>query len=77
MDHAVVLVKRLQVDYLVDAKAGLFQLFRFLPGYPSDERTMLFIKSWVERKKAPPVFARRSWKPLRLMLETLEQKTLV
>ena len=46
-------------------------------GYPSDERTMLFIKSWVERKKAPPVFARRSWKPLRLMLETLEQKTLV
>ncbi len=46
-------------------------------GYPSDERTMLFIKDWVGRKKCPPAFARKSWKPLRLMLEEMEQRTLI
>ncbi|MEO9364113.1 MAG: ribonuclease HII [Nitrososphaera sp.] len=45
-------------------------------GYPSDERTMLFIRNWVETKKAPPAFARKSWKPLRIMLEGMEQRTL-
>jgi ribonuclease HII len=46
-------------------------------GYPSDEKTMLFIRNWVARKKSAPVFARKSWKPMRLMLEELEQRTLV
>lgn len=46
-------------------------------GYPSDEKTMLFIRNWVARKKNAPVFARKSWKPMRLMLEELEQRTLV
>lgn len=46
-------------------------------GYPSDEKTMLFIRNWVARKKSPPVFARKSWKPMRLLLEELEQRTLV
>jgi ribonuclease HII len=45
-------------------------------GYPSDERTMLFIRNWVELKKTPPAFARKSWKPLRTMLEGMEQRTL-
>jgi ribonuclease HII len=45
-------------------------------GYPSDEKTMLFIRNWVELKKTPPEFARKSWKPLRIMLEGMEQKTL-
>lgn len=44
-------------------------------GYPSDEKTMLFIRNWVERKKCAPVFARKSWKPMRLLLEGLEQRT--
>lgn len=46
-------------------------------GYPSDEKTMLFIRNWVVRKKCAPVFARKSWKPMRLLLEELEQRTLV
>jgi ribonuclease HII len=46
-------------------------------GYPSDEKTMLFIRNWVVRKKSAPVFARKSWKPMRLLLEELEQRTLV
>lgn len=46
-------------------------------GYPSDERTMLFIRNWVDRKKCPPAFARKSWKPLRLMLAEIEQRTLI
>jgi ribonuclease HII len=45
-------------------------------GYPSDEKTMLFIRNWVEEKKVPPAFARKSWKPLRIMLEGMEQRTL-
>lgn len=46
-------------------------------GYPSDEKTMLFIRNWVTHKKCAPVFARKSWKPMRLLLEELEQRTLV
>jgi ribonuclease HII len=45
-------------------------------GYPSDEKTMLFIRNWVMKKKSPPEFARRSWKPLREMLEGMEQTKL-
>jgi ribonuclease HII len=46
-------------------------------GYPSDEKTMLFIRNWVTRKKCAPVFARKSWKPMRLLLGELEQRTLI
>jgi ribonuclease HII len=46
-------------------------------GYPSDERTMLFIRNWLDAKKKPPAFARKSWKPLRLMLAEIEQRTLI
>ncbi|MEO9294826.1 MAG: ribonuclease HII [Nitrososphaera sp.] len=46
-------------------------------GYPSDERTMLFIRNWVDSKKRPPAFARKSWKPLRLMMAECEQRTLI
>ncbi len=45
-------------------------------GYPSDETTMDFIKSWVELNGAAPEFARRSWKPLRALLEQRAQRIL-
>jgi ribonuclease HII len=38
-------------------------------GYPSDRKTMFFIKNWVRRYKSAPYFARRSWKPVRIMLD--------
>lgn len=38
-------------------------------GYPSDRRTMRFVRRWVRRNSKAPGFARRSWKPLREMLE--------
>jgi ribonuclease HII len=38
-------------------------------GYPSDKKTMIFIKNWVTRYKSAPTFARKSWKPVRIMLE--------
>jgi ribonuclease HII len=38
-------------------------------GYPSDKKTMFFIKKWVTRYKAAPHFARKSWRPLRIMLK--------
>jgi ribonuclease HII len=42
-------------------------------GYPSDDRTMRFIRRYVAKNGAPPEFARKSWKPLRLMLEQMVQ----
>jgi ribonuclease HII len=43
-------------------------------GYPSDEQTMRFIRRWVKKNGAAPEFARKSWKPLRLMLEQMAQR---
>ena len=37
-------------------------------GYPSDEKTMYFIREWVKKYKNAPGFARKSWRPLRTML---------
>jgi ribonuclease HII len=40
-------------------------------GYPSDERTMRFIQDWVARNGSAPEFTRKSWKPLRMMLDEI------
>jgi ribonuclease HII len=45
-------------------------------GYPSDEQTMRFIRRWVSKNGAAPEFARKSWKPLKLMLEQMAQRRL-
>jgi ribonuclease HII len=45
-------------------------------GYPSDITTMGFIRSWVQKNGVPPEFARKSWKPLRAMIDQLAQRTL-
>ena len=37
-------------------------------GYPSDEKTMYFIRKWVKKYKNAPSFARKSWRPLRTIL---------
>jgi ribonuclease HII len=42
-------------------------------GYPSDEKTMRFIRRWVAKNGDAPEFARKSWKPLRLMLDQVAQ----
>ena len=42
-------------------------------GYPADERTMRFIRRWVARNGTAPEFARKSWRPLRLLLEQTVQ----
>ena len=38
-------------------------------GYPSDRKTMKFIAKWVATHDCAPHFARKSWKPLRALLE--------
>ena len=40
-------------------------------GYPSDERTMRFIRDWVVKNGSAPEFTRKSWKPLRMMLDEI------
>jgi ribonuclease HII len=42
-------------------------------GYPSDWKTMLFIRGWVSKYKCAPHFARKSWSPLKKMLEEVTQ----
>lgn len=37
----------------------------FGSGYPSDPRTMAFVKNWIETKGSLPDFVRKSWKSLR------------
>jgi ribonuclease HII len=37
-------------------------------GYPSDSKTMGFIKKYIELNGAPPQFVRKSWKPVKFML---------
>ena len=45
-------------------------------GYPSDGITMEFIRKWVAANGEAPEFARKSWKPLRVILERNAQCTL-
>jgi ribonuclease HII len=40
-------------------------------GYPSDDKTMQFIRNWVSKHKCAPNFARKSWRPLKHMLAQL------
>jgi len=37
-------------------------------GYPSDSKTMQFVRNWITIHGKPPQFARTSWKPVRLLL---------
>lgn len=37
-------------------------------GYPSDPKTMKFIKEWVSQNRDVPVFVRKSWKPVKILL---------
>jgi ribonuclease HII len=46
-------------------------------GYPSDQKTMRFVRQWVLSRGSAPVFARRSWKPLRLLLDSMAQKKII
>lgn len=40
-------------------------------GYPSDPKTMGFIRKYIELHGIPPKFARKSWKPVRIMLNQM------
>jgi len=37
-------------------------------GYPSDSKTMKFIKEWISENGEAPVFVRKSWKPIKILL---------
>lgn len=38
-------------------------------GYPSDPKTMNFIKEWIVDNKKTPRFVRSSWKPVKLLIK--------
>jgi ribonuclease HII len=42
-------------------------------GYPSDKRTMRFVRTWVRTHGNAPKFARSSWRPLRELLNRYSQ----
>ena len=37
-------------------------------GYPSDSKTMQFVRDWIFTYKKPPQFVRASWKPVKILL---------
>lgn len=39
-------------------------------GYPSDERTIRFLREWIREKRSPPIFARLTWKTTKFILDT-------
>ena len=48
-------------------------------GYPADPKTVAFLKKWMEHSDSCPDFVRKSWKPVRKLLEmhNYRQKALV
>ena len=40
-------------------------------GYPSDSKTMKFIRRYIEMHRFPPQFVRKSWKPVKIMLNQM------
>lgn len=40
-------------------------------GYPSDVKTMNFIKNWIKQNGGVPRFVRTSWKPVKLLMRTV------
>jgi ribonuclease HII len=36
-------------------------------GYPSDKKTIKFVKEWFKQKNEIPPFARKSWKPAQMI----------
>ena len=40
-------------------------------GYPSDPKTMKFIKEWISQNDNVPIFVRKSWKPVKILLSAL------
>lgn len=40
-------------------------------GYPSDSKTMGFIRKYIELSGMPPQFVRKSWRPVKIMLNKM------
>ena len=40
-------------------------------GYPSDSKTMHFIKKWILEHNETPEFVRKSWKPVKIMMNQI------
>jgi len=40
-------------------------------GYPSDSKTMQFIKDWILDNNKTPEFVRKSWKPVKIMMNKI------
>jgi ribonuclease HII len=40
-------------------------------GYPSDSKTMQFIKDWILEHHKTPEFVRKSWKPVKIMMNKI------
>ena len=49
----------------------------FGTGYPSDERTIRFLKNWIKRNKEFPDFVRKSWVTAQFIKEEKEQSKLL
>lgn len=46
-------------------------------GYPSDKKTVKFIRSWIDEVGAPPPFVRSSWLPVKRLITERQQRQLI
>jgi ribonuclease HII len=46
-------------------------------GYPCDKKTMGFIVHWISNHHSAPPFVRKSWKPVRAILENRRRDVLL
>ena len=38
-------------------------------GYPSDEKTTLFLRNWIKKNKKAPIFARKTWETTKKIID--------
>jgi ribonuclease HII len=60
---AASIIAKVTRDREIQILEGIFQ--NIGSGYPSDKKTMYFIKNWIKEYKEFPNFVRKSWRPIR------------
>ncbi|KAA0002722.1 MAG: ribonuclease HII [Thermoplasmata archaeon] len=76
---AASIIAKVERDAEMEKIANMLQKKLDIPigsGYPSDEKTRLFIKKWIEKFGDVPPYTRRSWKTVKKLTAEVKQKKL-
>jgi len=76
---AASIIAKVQRDSALEAVARELEPHLDIPlgsGYPSDVRTRIFIKTWIQKYGDVPLHTRRSWKTIQKLQQEIKQKRL-